>query len=65
LVGLEIVADAKVVYGNMESDIKKGQIAYFQEEMLFGQEWSRMTMTCDGIEGDFIIADATGIVLVK
>lgn len=65
LIGLEVLADTTVVFGNNTVDIKKGQKAYFYEEMLFGQDWSKMKFSCDGIKEQFIIADGSAVVMVK
>ena len=38
LVGLKLIADAKVFYDGNEIELKKGQVAYFEEEMLVTQK---------------------------
>jgi len=63
LVGLEVLADF-----NRETEgsplIKKGDMVYFQEELLYASEWARKTYDCPSIEEKFIIADIGSVVCV-
>lgn len=65
LVGLEILCDATITYNNSSVQVKKGQIAYFREELLFGQDWSRQLLSCDALTEECIIADSSYVVMVK
>lgn len=57
LVGLRLVADATIILGGQRLEMEKGQKAYFEEEVLYANDWSKKKLKCDGIEEEFIMAD--------
>lgn len=57
LVGLKLVADARIILGGQLLLAKRGQIAYFEEEILYASDWAKKKLKCDGIEEEFIMAD--------
>lgn len=65
LVGLKLMADAIVSQGSCTAEIKKGAVIYFKETDLSTMPWTKTRMTCDAIEGEFLIADYTSVVAIK
>lgn len=64
LVGLKAVADGRVNLGKDTLEVKKGQVVYFPEEVLFAFDWAKKTLHLDGSEERFILADAVHAVAV-
>lgn len=77
LKGLKLLVDAKLTgYGNESLSIdgssmsgpftvKAGSFIYIREELLHTQVWAQKPLECDGIEGKFIIVDASYVEFVK
>lgn len=66
LIGLKLLSDGNVAMGReMFIEVKKGQIAYFPEEILHAHDWAKKTFNLEGSEEKFIIAEAAYVVAVK
>ena len=57
LVGLKLLADAKLTQGNSTFLVPRGTVAYFEEEVLYSQEWPRKRLSCDELKEEFVIGD--------
>lgn len=55
LIGLTVLVDN--VY------FKKGEKVYFTEEELTSSSWSRKELECDAIDGKFIMAPKTSVIV--
>lgn len=64
LVGLKVLVDSEIVLGGVKTEIKKGQKAYFLEDTLYTQKWSKSTFTCDALKEEFIVAMSSEVVFV-
>ncbi len=65
LVGLKLLADAVVTHGSVTTTYAKGSVAYFKETDLATIHWTKTRMTCDAIEGEFVIAEYSNVVAIK
>ena len=67
LVGLEILRDGEIIMAgsNTALPVKKGQVAYFQEEVLATQRWAKMEFNVEGEKEVFAIVDGSFVVAVK
>lgn len=57
LVGLELLATSTVILNGAQITLDKGSVAYFEEEVLYAQDWSKKVFTSDFIDEEFIVAD--------
>jgi hypothetical protein len=62
MIGLKVIADAKLSDSHI---VKKGSIAYFDESFLHTNQGLLKPMTCDAIEGQFIIMNIGNVVFLK
>lgn len=65
LVGLKVLCDATIVYGQIETVIKKGDVVYFTEETLYNSPWAKNALTSDAFKGTFAVAEGSQVILVK
>lgn len=65
LEGLKLLSDAVVQNGTETIHIPKGSVAYFKEEILLTQPWSRKTYSSNSIDGGFIIGNFNDVVFVE
>jgi hypothetical protein len=54
LKGLRVLMDAYLTDGR---HIPKGSVAYLKEEVLHSHQWASKPLTCDTIDGKFLIVD--------
>lgn len=64
VVGLRLLAPARISIGDSWYVLSKGSIAYIREEVLHTAIWAQKTLECDLIEGKFIITDISQIEFV-
>jgi len=64
LVGLEVLVGASIILNGAQVQIDKGAVAYFEEEVLYSQDWSKKKFTADFIEEEFVIADYSNVRLI-
>jgi hypothetical protein len=57
VVGLELLADAKVSLGGNLIDLKKGTMVYFSEEVVYNNKNFHTPIKNDILQEQFIIAD--------
>lgn len=65
LVGLKLMADGKVPIGKDMIEVKKGQTAYFTEEMLHASDWSKKVFTIEGKDDKFILGESLHVVAIS
>lgn len=66
LIGLKIMADGNIAMGReMFIEVKKGQVAYFSEEILHAHDWAKKTFNLEGSEEKFIIAESSYVVAIQ
>lgn len=61
LVGLELLADAKID-GETYS---KGSIAYLSEDILSSHDWAKRIRKSENVDGDFIVVESRHITAIK
>lgn len=64
LVGLELIADALVVVGGTPRTLESGKKVYFLETELATAQWTKLKMTSENIEGEFLIADFRSVIAI-
>ena len=65
LVGLKIMADARIPLGREQFiEVKKGQIAYYPEEILHASDWSTKLYNLNGSEEQFVLGEALHVVAI-
>ena len=62
VVGLKVLADAKV---SDTYTIKKGSVAFINEDYLYNNQGILKPMEAEGIEGSFVVLSVTSILFVK
>lgn len=61
VIGLKLMADAKIPVGKELVDVKKGQTVYFVEEVLHSNEWAKKTYAIAD-KDLFILGEASQVV---
>lgn len=59
LKGLRVLVDALIEFPNGREEIPAGSTVYIREESLHTQPWASKPLSCDKIEGKFMIVDLT------
>jgi len=65
LIGLKNLLTTELSMNGTQRTVEKGQMVYFQEEILHANDWSKRTYDCDAIDGRFIIAEGAYAVFIK
>lgn len=67
LVGLKVLSDGRFTLGSLSLDVKKGQIAYFKEDVLCSQDWPTKVFTCQSeqLKEGFILAEPSHLVMLS
>lgn len=62
LYGLKVLVPCKMPDG---THVPAGSTAYFLEEVLYSQQWSRNKLSCDSLDKECILAEKKQVVLIK
>jgi len=63
---LELLVDAVVNYGNMESRVvKKGSKVFFKEHLLYTQEWPRQVLDSKEHEEGFVVGNLKDVLYIE
>lgn len=57
LKGLRLLVDAKLPLGNTKVEIPAGCLVFIKESSLQSQPWAKVSLSAEGIEGEFMIID--------
>lgn len=59
VIGLKLLCDAQITTNNSYNTLPKGATIYVREEVLHNQQFAKTLLESDGIEGQFMIVDAS------
>lgn len=57
VIGLTLLAEARIVVGTTVHIVPKGMKAYIREEYLHNSEWAKKILESPAVEGKFLIVD--------
>lgn len=61
LKGLKLLVNAKMAVGNISVEIPAGCLVYIRESSLQSQPWAKVSLSAEGVEGEFMIVDPVNV----